>query len=155
MTLEKGRLIDIIAVCAKSQTTGNEEPGQRFRQCCMLCLAWVIILLSACESLPMAVASSITSTGEPVQRISITVQAGSFDPVEVQLVLGLPAVLEFTRVAEGTCTQKLKMPWMEQAIELPMNQKVEIPVDTSMSGVFTYACGMDMVFGQVTIDKAD
>jgi hypothetical protein len=30
---------------------------------------------------------------------------------------------------------------------------VEIPVDTSMTGVFTYACWMDMVFGEVMIHE--
>ena len=129
-----------------------------FRQCCTLCAVWVIIVtLTACESLPDAgKASLITSAGVgTTQRVAITVKAGSFDPAEVQLVLGAPAVLEFTRVVESTCMQKLKMPWMAQSVELPMNQKVEIPVDTSMSGVFTYSCGMDMVFGEVTIDRAD
>lgn len=127
-----------------------------FRQRCTLYVAWVIIVtLTACEPLPDAgEASVITSVVGVTQRVAITVKAGRFDPAEAQLVLGVPAVLEFTRVVESTCMQKLKMPWMAQSVELPMNQKVEIPVDTSMSGVFTYSCGMDMVFGDVTIDRA-
>jgi plastocyanin domain-containing protein len=51
--------------------------------------------------------------------------------------------------------EAVRMPWMEEAVDLPMNQRVEILVDTSMTGVFTYACGMDMVFGDVIIDEAE
>jgi len=47
------------------------------------------------------------------------------------------------------------MPWMEEAVDLPMNEMVEIPVDTSMTGVFSYSCWMNMVSGEVVIDEAD
>jgi hypothetical protein len=38
-------------------------------------------------------------------------------------------------------------------VVLPLNETIEIPVDTSMTGVFSYACAMGMVFGEVVIDK--
>ena len=77
-----------------------------------------------------------------------------FEPTRVRLVQGVPAVLEFTRVADSACMQAVRMPWMEEAVDLPMNEAVEIPVDTSMTGVFSYACWMDMVSGDVVIDDA-
>jgi plastocyanin domain-containing protein len=49
----------------------------------------------------------------------------------------------------------VRMPWMEEAVDLPKNEPVEIAVDTSMTGVFSYACAMGMVFGKVVIDRAD
>jgi plastocyanin domain-containing protein len=94
----------------------------------------------------------VPSTGT-TQRVAITAKAGRFEPAQVHLVQGAPAVLEFTRIVESTCMNAVRMPWMEEAVELPMNEKVEIAVDTSMTGVFTYACWMDMVFGEVMIHE--
>jgi plastocyanin len=157
VTLEKAWLTESAAMWVESLTARNEYAPRRFGQRRTLCAAWIIIILGACKSTSNAgEASSIVSNDiATTQRVLVTVMAGRFDPAEVQLTMGTPAVLEFKRVVEGTCMQKLKMPWMEQAVELPINQKVEVPVDTSMSGVFTYSCGMNMVFGEVTIDKAD
>jgi plastocyanin domain-containing protein len=50
--------------------------------------------------------------------------------------------------------EAVRMPWMDEAVDLPMNETIEISVDTSLTGVFSYACWMDMVFGDVVIDKA-
>jgi plastocyanin domain-containing protein len=136
--------------------SGYKDPASHIRLCCRLCSTWLIITLAAAESIANADDTASMSTDViAIQRVYIIAKAGRFDPAKVQLVQGLPAVLEFSRIVESNCMQKLKMPWMADAIALPMNQKVEIPVDTSMSGVFTYACGMDMVFGEVTIKPAE
>jgi thiol-disulfide isomerase/thioredoxin len=88
------------------------------------------------------------------QRVAITVSAGAFEPAVARLVQGVPAVLEFTRVVASECMNAVRMPWMKDAVDLPMNEKVEIPVDTSMTGVFSYSCWMDMVSAEVMIEEA-
>jgi len=125
----------------------------------MLCAA-LVITLAACVSEPSADNASSASTTnvaalDSTQRVAVTAKAGTFEPAEVHLVHGTPAVLEFTRVVDSECMNAVRMPWMEKAVDLPMNEKVEIPVDTSMTGVFTYSCWMNMVFGEVVIDEAD
>ena len=117
----------------------------------MLCVASVITL-AACESVPRAASEAAVA---PTQRVAVMAKAGTFEPAEVHLVQGVPAVLEFTRLVDSECMKAVRMPWMEKAVDLPMNEKVEIPVDTSMTGVFSYSCWMDMVFGEVVIDHAD
>ncbi len=124
----------------------------------MFCAAW-LISFAACASEPRAggTSSAALGTGAAVvaaQRVAITAKTGRFEPTEVRLIQGVPAILEFTRVSEGTCLQALRMPWMEEPVELPLNEKVEIAVDTSMSGVFNYSCWMNMVSGEVTIQPA-
>ena len=124
-----------------------------------LCLA-LLVAFAACNSEPSADSASSTTTGNaaataPTQRIAVTAKAGTFEPAEVRLAQGIPAVLEFTRVVDSACMNAVRMPWMKEAVDLPMNEKVEIPVDTSMTGVFSYSCWMDMVFGEVVIDPAD
>ena len=41
---------------------------------------------------------------------------------------------------------------MKEAVDLPMHEPVEIAVDTTRAGTFTYSCWMNMVFGRVVID---
>ncbi|NQY92240.1 MAG: cupredoxin domain-containing protein [Deltaproteobacteria bacterium] len=125
-----------------------------------ICAACVIITLTACESTPPANETSSAppervSTAAGTQRVAITAKAGAFEPAVVNLVQGVPAVLEFTRVADSACMNAVRMPWMEEAVALPMNKKVEIPVDTSMTGIFSYSCWMNMVIGDVVIDRAN
>ncbi len=125
----------------------------------MLCAASVIALV-ACASEPRARNASSATTASvaaaaSTQRVAVMAQAGTFEPAEVHLVQDVPAVLEFTRVVDSACMKAVRMPWMEEAVDLPMNEKVAISVDTSMTGVFSYSCWMNMVFGEVVIDKAD
>ena len=58
----------------------------------------------------------------------------------------------FTRVEESDCVNAVRMPWMKKAVDLPLNEPVEIEVDTSKAGTFSYSCWMNMVFGRVIID---
>lgn len=140
-----------------------QRSGVRFRRSRVgfgraLCAAWVLTL-AACASQPAAGPTAAVTTPSspaaiPTQRVAILAKAGAFEPAKVRLVQGVPAVLEFTRVAESACMEAVRMPWMDEAVDLPMNETIEISVDTSLTGVFSYACWMDMVFGDVVIDKA-
>ena len=92
------------------------------------------------------------SSSQPATRVAIQAVDGAFEPAVVHLKQGVPGVLEFTRVVDSECVNAVRMPWMKEAIDLPLNEKVEIPVDTSKAGTFTYGCWMNMVFGRVTVD---
>jgi plastocyanin domain-containing protein len=85
--------------------------------------------------------------------VAIKATKDGFEPAEVHLTQGRPAVLEFTRVADVECVNAVKMPWHDKPVDLPLNQPVTIAIpDTSKAGTFSYSCWMDMVFGRVTID---
>jgi plastocyanin domain-containing protein len=129
------------------------------RGCVSIGVALIVIDLAACESVPSGSNTSLSATSgaeaaPTTKRIAITAKSGRFEPAEVHLVQGTPAVLEFTRVVDSTCMRALRMPWMEEAVDLPMNEMVEVAVDTSMSGAFTYSCWMNMIFGEVVIHEA-
>jgi peroxiredoxin len=113
----------------------------------ILCATW-LVAFSACPFAP-------TKDAATTQRIPIIVREEAFEPAEVSLAEGVPAVLEFTRVAESGCTSAVKMPWMEEAVDLPLNEVVEIAVDPSMTEDFSYSCWMDMVHGKVAFVPAD
>jgi len=87
------------------------------------------------------------------QRVAITASIRGFVPAEVKLTQGKSAVLELTRTDGTECVNAVKMPWMSKPIDLPQDETVRIPVDTSKAGTFTYSCWMNMVFGRVTIEN--
>lgn len=100
-----------------------------------------------------------TASSDPVpegaQRVAIEATAKGFEPAEVHVEQGRPAVLVFTRTVESSCVDAVKMPWREQAYDLPLNQPINVVIpDTSKAGEFSYACWMDMVHGRVIVDAA-
>ncbi len=159
MIVKNARRIGSAAHWPQAQVDRNVEQPQSSRVLAGLFCAWLIISLTGCESVPnIANASSADGSSAAavarIQRVSIAASPGRFEPAVVHLVRGVPAVLEFTRVVESGCMQAVRMPWMEEAVDLPMNEKVEISVDTSITGVFSYSCWMNMVSGEVVIDEA-
>jgi plastocyanin domain-containing protein len=85
------------------------------------------------------------------QRAAIKVTKEGFEPVEVKLTAGKPAVLEFTRETESECLNAVRMPWLAEPVPLPMHQTVVIPIETVPARTLRYSCWMNMVFGKVTI----
>ena len=101
--------------------------------------------------MPAAIASIETANAV---RVSIEASKKGFQPTHVQLTQGRPGILEFTRVDDTDCVSGVRMPWLDEPVDLPKGEKVAIAVDTSKAGMFRYACWMNMVFGRVTIDPA-
>lgn len=100
-----------------------------------------------------------TASSDPVpegaQRVAIRATAKGFEPAEVHVEQGRPAVLTFTRIVESSCVDAVKMPWRDEPYDLPLNEPVNVIIpDTSKDGNFAYSCWMDMVHGRVVIDAA-
>src|SRR5262245_30058939 len=121
------------------------------RRAALLC---ILVLALGCKSDKSEPAPAPQASSQAGQRVVVKAVTGAFEPAEVHLQQGVPAILEFTRVVDSECVNAVRMPWMKEPVDLPMNQKVDIPVDTSKAGTFTYACWMNMVFGRVVIDPA-
>jgi peroxiredoxin len=114
----------------------------------MLCATWLVAFTGCSQTQDSPGPAS-------AQRIPIIVREEGFDPAEVNLIPGVPAILEFTRVTESGCMAAVKMPWMAEAVDLPLNETVEIPVDPSTTEDFSYSCWMDMVHGKVSIVRTE
>ena len=113
----------------------------------------ILVLALGCKGDgEQAPAPQPSASNQAAQRVVIKAVTGAFEPAEVHLKQGVPAILEFTRVVDSDCVNAVRMPWMKEPVDLPMNKKVDIPVDTSKAGTFTYSCWMSMVFGRVVID---
>lgn len=105
---------------------------------------------AAATGAPTTALATTDSSGQ--QRVAIKVTSKGYEPAEVHLVAGKPGVLEFTRVTESECLNAVKMPWMKEAVPLPLNETVKISVDTKEAGTFAYSCWMSMIYGRVVID---
>ena len=91
-----------------------------------------------------------TASGD---RIAISVTDKGFEPENVSVPSGKPVTLVFTRKTDSTCAKEVVIPVEGQKIEkkLPLNEAVAIEVTFPKAGQITYACGMDMIKGVVTV----
>jgi plastocyanin domain-containing protein len=86
-------------------------------------------------------------------RVAISVTEKGFEPENVSVPSGKPVTLVFTRKTDSTCAKEVVIPLDGQKIEkkLPLDEAVAVEVTFPKAGQITYACGMDMVKGIVTV----
>ena len=86
-------------------------------------------------------------------RIAISVTDKGFEPENVTVPSGKPVTLVFTRKTDSTCAKEVVIPVDGQKIEkkLPLDEAVAVEITFAKAGQVTYACGMDMVRGIVTV----
>lgn len=97
-----------------------------------------------------AVATETADVTNDVQEIDVDVNGG-YSPEKVVLKKGVPAVLNFTRRDPSTCLDRVVFPDFGINRELPKGEKQAINIDTSKTGEFQWACGMDMFHGKLII----
>lgn len=86
-------------------------------------------------------------------RIAISVTEKGFEPDNVSVPSGKPVTLVFTRKTDSTCAKEVIISIEGQKIEkkLPLDEAVAVEVTFPKAGQVTYACGMDMFKGVVTV----
>lgn len=96
------------------------------------------------------VATGVAEVASNEQTIAINV-SGGYSPEEVTLKKGIPAVLTFTRQDPSSCLDHVVFPDFGINKALPKNEPVTVKIDTTKPGEYTWACGMDMFHGKLTI----
>lgn len=101
---------------------------------------------------PALTAEEAVKTTEAGTEVTLYVTKDGFVPANVHVPAGKPVTLKVTRMTEGTCATELVMPahGIDQA--LPLDQVVTVNFTPEEAGVLTYACGMDMIKGTITVD---
>lgn len=84
------------------------------------------------------------------QQVEVVVNGG-YVPNTVVLKQGVPAKLIFNRKDPSGCFEQVVFPDFGISEHLPVNKEFPIEIDTSKSGEYQYACGMNMFFGKVVI----
>ncbi len=97
------------------------------------------------------VAEEVANVTDNNQIVDIEVNGG-YSPEVVVLKKGVPAELNFTRKDASSCLDRVVLSDFGINQELPQNEKETVKIDTSKSGEYQWACGMDMFHGKLIIE---
>lgn len=85
------------------------------------------------------------------RTIDIRVDEKGYHPPSSPARAGEKLVLAFTRTAESECVHHVLVDG--KSTELPLNQRVEIPVTMPAAGQLVFTCGMKMYEGRVAVAR--
>lgn len=88
----------------------------------------------------------------PAGAIKVTVSKTGYTPNMIEVKAGKPATLAFIRVDEQNCGQELVFPSLNIKKDLPLGKVVTVDIPAEKPGDFSFACGMNMLKGQVIVD---
>lgn len=120
----------------------------------------LVTLVAAAACSKDAAKSQPTKADQPsaavdrATRLDITVTDKGFEPEEVKVPAGKPVTLVFTRKTEQTCIKDVVLTMADGnkvQKQLPLDTAVEIAATFPTAGKLTYACGMDMMKGQIAV----
>ena len=99
---------------------------------------------------PAAVqAPSGQSTGPARQTARITASDKGFEPAQLTLKSGVPALVTFIRTTDATCAKEVVFPSLNIRRELPLDTPVTVELTPSHANL-DFVCGMGMFKGTIT-----
>lgn len=109
-------------------------------------ILFALVLFSACKS------SGTANRAQGAQVVQIAVTQEGFVPSSVKVSKGQPVKLVITRKTERTCATEIVIKDYGIDQKLPLNQPVEVVFTPTKSGTVQYACGMNMIKGQLEVE---
>jgi plastocyanin domain-containing protein len=85
------------------------------------------------------------------QVVKIQVTEKGFEPEQVEVQPGMPAVLKITRTTDNTCAKQIKISSLHIKKNLPLNKTVSIDLGKLEKGNIAFACGEDMMTGHIIV----
>jgi plastocyanin domain-containing protein len=99
----------------------------------------------------LSVAPRDASAKPRVQRARIEINAQGYQPANVKLRRGVPARVTFVRTTDATCVREIVLSDFNVRRELPLNVPVVVSFTPKTRGSFTFACGMNMMRGELIV----
>jgi RND family efflux transporter MFP subunit len=96
-------------------------------------------------------AESSRSSLEHIQSVTVTLNEKGYQPDSFKLRQGVPARVTFVRKVESGCGTEVVLADYNIKRELPFNQAVTVEFTPSKAGEFKFACGMNMLRGQIIV----
>jgi plastocyanin domain-containing protein len=115
----------------------------------VLCLP---LVLTACKKDTKPNAAPPAADGRP--RIAIAVTEQGFEPANIQVPRQKPVTLVFDRQTDQTCAKQVVIDLgggNKVERDLPLHEQVAVAVAFPKAGTLSYACGMDMIKGTITV----
>ena len=86
-----------------------------------------------------------------VQRVRIEINGQGYQPANVKLRRDVPARVTFVRMTDATCVREIVLSDFRVRRELPLNVPVVVSFTPKTRGSFTFACGMNMMRGELIV----
>ena len=103
----------------------------------------------------MLASSSFAVTGASAkprtQTARVVINEKGFTPGSLKLRRGVRTRLTFLRTTDTTCAKEIVLPDFNIRRTLPLNQPVVITFTPTKRGPLTFACGMNMMRGQLIV----
>ena len=99
-------------------------------------------------------APAVAKPAPSTTRVEIKVDGKGFHPDHITVKKDQPVALVFTRTTDATCAKAVVVDLGDGKKlhkDLPLDKTVEIDATFAKAGDLTYACGMDMVHGVMTV----
>ena len=90
----------------------------------------------------------------PRSPYQIDVTEQGFEPADLSVPAGKPVTLVFDRKTDQTCAKQIVLDAGDGTKiqkDLPLNTPVEVAMTFPKAGKLSYACGMDMLKGTITV----
>jgi plastocyanin domain-containing protein len=87
----------------------------------------------------------------PPGSVLVNISMVGFDPASIEAKAGQPLKLAFFRPNAQNCAQEVVFPDLGIRKELPPGQTTVVDITPSKSGTFGFACGMNMLRGQLIV----
>ncbi|MEI6624039.1 MAG: sulfite exporter TauE/SafE family protein [Actinomycetes bacterium] len=97
---------------------------------------------------PSAAAPKTAVVAGGVQKISVDVSRGYYDPASIVLKAGVPAEITFSQ--SSGCTGQVVSEDLQFSEDLTSGPKT-VKLPALKAGQFSFHCGMNMVFGTITV----
>jgi plastocyanin domain-containing protein len=107
-----------------------------------------IALLALALGMSMANAAA---TEVKRQDIDLKVTEKGFEPNQIDVKPGTNVTLKVTRTTDSTCATAIRIPSKKMSKELPLNKTIIMELGKLDKGEIRFACGMDMVSGQIFV----
>ena len=83
--------------------------------------------------------------------VVLQVTEKGFEPSQIDVASGTDVTLKVTRKTDSTCATEISVPSKKLKKALPLNQTVSVDLGRLEKGEVRFACGMDMISGQVIV----
>ena len=110
------------------------------------------LLVAGCSKKEEATPSPKSADASKVQ---ISVTEKGFEPDSVDVPAGKPVTIVFTRKTDKTCAKAVVVDLgggKKVTKDLPLDKTVEVSATFAKTGELSYACGMDMIHGVMTVN---
>ncbi|MDH5181684.1 MAG: cupredoxin domain-containing protein [Gammaproteobacteria bacterium] len=83
--------------------------------------------------------------------VDILVDNGVYEPARIEVNVGQPITLRFTRKDHSPCAEKVVFADFGLTIDLPVDQTIDIKLQPENAGEYPFTCQMQMYRGMLVV----